>query len=192
MQADDPQGQLPQRLFYEQRFPDSPNRPVWNRLRRAFLERCDRFDQFVLDRHSESSTKTPSEARNRLTEMEVICHEFLKLFLWIDPDPPPLQAEHVSRIVPILIEEGMRSHAEYLMKHVGRRTRAGAPAKSRDLAIRALELKSSDPTLSWREVAQRLCPCNKSAHDKHCVELIRREVIRLQKVLKQYCDSIPA
>jgi hypothetical protein len=191
-QVGDPQGQLAHRVFYEQRYPESPSRPVWSALRSAFLQRCDRFDQFLSAKRSETSTVTSSEARNRMAEMKAICREWLELSFWIDPDPPPLAEEEVYPLVPVLIKDGMGESAEYLMKHIGRRPRAGSPARSRDLAIRALELKSSNPTLSWRGVAQRLCACNKATHDKQCAELIRREVIRLQQVLKRYSVQIPA
>jgi hypothetical protein len=66
----------------------------------------------------------------------------------------------------------------------------GRPSEKRILAVKAYELKISNSTLKWTDIANDICNCNKRPHDDYCKESIRVAVITLQKVFKKY--SLPA
>jgi hypothetical protein len=56
---------------------------------------------------------------------------------------------------------------------------------TRELAARkALEMKTDNPKFSWMQIAQRVCHCEKRAHDWSCRENLRQGVIILKKKMK--------
>ena len=165
---------------YALRFPVRENRPVWNALRNALLEQGK-----ALYSMSPEPCKTAAEFEARAEEMRKAIQNVLELFRWLDPSDGVLTKQKVT-----VFTDGL-SHESYadLIQHCDTRATPGRPIEHRDLAIRALELKSADRPPTWAEIAQKLCPCGKTQHDDTCAKNIRRNVNRLKLVLKKY--SIP-
>ncbi|HET9409795.1 MAG TPA: hypothetical protein VFO39_21340 [Candidatus Sulfotelmatobacter sp.] len=52
--------------------------------------------------------------------------------------------------------------------------------------VAALELKTLNQNYTWRQLVLEFCDCEKSAHDKHCMEALRKSVAQLRSTLKKY------
>jgi len=172
--------------------PERANRPVWNALRSACLERFSQNDRLIanLQLLKESEPYDLALCHKWLSEFVANIVACNKLVRWIHP-LDPLSAEQALESAYQMLQQGMKDQAQRLLKRVGKRPGRGRPVVRRELAIRALELKSSDRTATWRAVAARLCPCGKRTH-KGCGERIRLDVIRLKAILRKYSIQIPS
>lgn len=179
VQPDGPSRSL--QACFARRFLERKNRPIWNALQQALLKECEALERLLNARY-----ETEEAARAALVAAKrIIRKNILELFRWLDPGDGILTEGEIEEIADLL------DHKAYanLTKHVGKRTTPGPPIERRDLAVRALELKSADQPPAWAEIARKLCPCGKTRHDKACMENIRRNVNRLKLVLHKY--SIP-
>jgi hypothetical protein len=67
----------------------------------------------------------------------------------------------------------------------------GRPVVRRHVAAAALEAKQNGPPLSRLELAQRFCPCSKPKHDEDCADRLRRDILRLQALIKKIRANYP-
>jgi len=88
----------------------------------------------------------------------------------------------LDRTRSLMAEEGnTRQQIEEVLATAKRRPR-GRPFERRHLAALAQYLSYSG--LNWREITQKVCPCDKP-HDETCQKRIRRDVVRLRTYLKK-------
>jgi hypothetical protein len=178
--SDGPPGRPPFQTYFTTRFPEQENRPIWSGLRRALLEQCK-----LLDTASLENCKTDAEALAALQDVDKVVGSIVELFRWLDPNDGVLTRNNLD---PLWKTLGAQLYGD-LIQHCGKRASPGRPIERRDLAIRALELKSVDQPPTWTEIARKLCPCGKTRHDRTCADNIRRNVNRLKLVLQKH--SIP-
>jgi hypothetical protein len=67
-----------------------------------------------------------------------------------------------------------------------REARSGRPLGRRWLAIRGLELRFLNPSLSWRDITKRVCDCGKLLHDDCCIQCLKSAVSELRNLLRKY------
>jgi hypothetical protein len=168
--------------YFVTRFPSQEIRPVWNLLRQALLEQCEVLDSVLLE-----GAESETEARSRAAKVAECIDTIMDLSRWLDPSDAILTEDKID---PLMDALGPKLYA-HLSQHCGKRAAPGRPIERRDLAIRALELKSVEQAPTWINIARQLCPCGEAAHDKTCVERIRRDVNRLKDVLLSYRIRIP-
>jgi hypothetical protein len=68
----------------------------------------------------------------------------------------------------------------------------GRPVLRRHVAAPALEAKLANPRLKRRELAERFCPCGKAPHTAVCAERLRRDMQRLNALVRQILRDYPA
>jgi hypothetical protein len=68
----------------------------------------------------------------------------------------------------------------------------GRPVVRRHVAAKALEAKLANPRLKRRELAQKFCPCGKKNHTEECAERLRRDMQRLNVLIRQILRDYPA
>jgi len=168
---------------YETRLPKHKDRSIWNAMRDALLKCCARIDSIWSNRPSTDGL-TDARVNEWLSELAIAIAEFRELYRW-------LEDEHVLTLEDALpqLQHLDTESAKELLKGVGRKPSRGHPIERRDIAIRALEMKTGDGDVSWADVAASLCPCQNLDHTKGCAEAIRRNVERLKLVLKKYSIS---
>jgi hypothetical protein len=167
-------------------FPERTNRPIWNALRAALLEQAERVDRLP------GNQLLRTQGFECLGEIATALESCIELVRWIQPDEPLTVDKAIEASSSWIRQEGMQDSVRHLFKRIGRRPRRGRPITRRDLAIQALEVKLADRTITWSAVAGQLCRCGKPAHDKKCAEAIRRDVCRLNEILRQYSIQIPS
>jgi len=85
----------------------------------------------------------------------------------------------LARLLPELSAEEVQRRA-YTAEDCGR----GRPVERRYVAAAALEAQWNNPKLTRLELAKMFCPCRKRQHDRDCAKRLRRDVLRLKKLLK--------
>jgi hypothetical protein len=107
----------------------------------------------------------------------------------------PLEADSSSEAAgaKLLVGDKLRDHGYSLQERRTLLEQAAQPKRGRKRAattIEALEMKLRGAT--YREIADKLCDCGKpqwkppAPHDKHCTEAIRKRVLALKAVLREY------
>jgi hypothetical protein len=67
----------------------------------------------------------------------------------------------------------------------------GRPVMRRHVAAKALEAKLANPHLKRRELARQFCPCGKT-HTQQCANRLRRDMQRLNALIRQILRGYPA
>ena len=70
--------------------------------------------------------------------------------------------------------------------------RRGRPVTRRHVAAAALEAKQQNPSLTRLELAQKFCPCGKARHNAECAERLRRDMQRLNALIRRILRDYPA
>jgi hypothetical protein len=70
--------------------------------------------------------------------------------------------------------------------------RRGRPSVRRFVAAAALEAKRNNPRLSRLALARRFCPCSKRVHDSNCAMRLRRDIQRLNKLIRKILTEYPS
>jgi len=109
---------------------------------------------------------------------------------WIYPPREPLAPNEALNFALGMRALGMsEEHVKSSLKLAQVKER-GRPAAMRQVSIRALEIKQSDPLKSWMYIATKLCPCEKESHDVGCSEKLRQAVIDLKAFLKKHNTTV--
>jgi hypothetical protein len=163
------------RDIFARRFPERSKQPVWSALRLALLQQCDQADEYFSHRpQNEEAVVQWAQKIERAFE------NIVELFGWLEPIQEPLTFEKVMAVSGSLSPETFK---QFMKEATGTGRQRGRPTKVRDVAIRALELKS---TLSWAQLTNRICPCGEREHGEQCRERIRISARQLSTILKRY------
>jgi hypothetical protein len=141
----------------------------------ALLRQCDHADQCF-----SNPPKSEEAAAEWAEKIQRAFDNILELFGWLEPFQQPLTIEKVMKVSGALSPDTL---TEFMKDAAGTGRKRGRPTKVRDIAIRALELKSR---LSWTQLTNQLCPCGKREHGEPCRERIRSSARQLGDVLKKY------
>jgi hypothetical protein len=118
--------------------------------------------------------------------------EARELAAWlVDPQNGPSISEIQADIdlwVNSYVNSGFKGVAEYTetLRKAWLRKPRGHPVERRLAAVKALEAKLVDPSVSWNKLADRFYPSSKSGNIDSPGQALRQEVIALRKVLKKY------
>jgi hypothetical protein len=163
------------RHIYARRFPERSGQPVWSALRLALMQQCDQADECFSHRPQNEET-----AVQWAQKIERAFENIVELFGWLEPIQEPLTIKKVMAVSGSLSLEAL---TKFLKEAAGTGRKRGRPTSGRDVAIRALELKS---TLSWAQLTNRICPCGEREHGELCRGRIRSSARQLGDVLKKY------
>lgn len=169
-----------QRLPWYQKL--SGEQPIKAQLLLAHAERARRFIEVGLLRQ-------PPDGE----EMKRLSQEMLELGSWQYGRRRPMPEDEIQRLLAALVRAeskagtpvGKIASDARQVENIARNKLRGRPVARRPLAVRALEMKTANPKLSWTGLAMKLCPCGRK-HDFSCREAIRQEVMALKKVLRRY------
>jgi hypothetical protein len=149
--------------------PDPAKHPIFRPLWEGFVLRI------------ESYLETPQENRSleKLAELE----EFRS---WvIGGKRPAWTGEHETFAGNVFVERGATyGDAQKKISEV-RKLGSGRPRSNVAIAIRGLELKTLNPSLHWRHVANQVCDCGRSQHDD-CLDRLNGAVVDLRSFMKKY------
>jgi len=167
---------------YRAHYPD-PERPVHSALMEASVRRLERL-LVVLP----PSDANPAELHVLFPEVQRLTDEIRELGSYLGENPL-LVPSPPGRLGEFLIEQGFSfGQAQHAVESAARPL-LGRPTTARVRAVRALEMKRQG--LSWRRIAQRLCPCGVDRHDDACVQRIRQAVLALQGALEKLQIILP-
>jgi hypothetical protein len=122
-----------------------------------------------------------------LCSLQQLLQEISELESWLHPPLNPAERNsRADQLANLLLSEGMGFSDAAKSAAPARKGAPGAPMKRRFLAAQALELKKLKPTRSWTKIAIQCCNCGKSKHTDGCAQVIRQEVMALERVLRKY------
>jgi hypothetical protein len=137
----------------------------------------------------------PADFIKAFPKISMVAQEFGELTSWF---LLPMTVEEwkatADNLAQFLLAKGtsFRDTREFV-ERMSRRL-PGAPRKRRIVAVQALEMRRCQPRKSWMQVAIACCNCNKIKHDERCKQVLRQEVMALERVLKRYgihCEANP-
>ena len=114
-----------------------------------------------------------------------------ELLTYAAPAGPDLPREELEAGRDALAKLQSPEYAEQIFLGAGEHRR-GRPVKRRQVAAMALEAKQRNPNLPRLELAQQFCPCGKARHDSDCVERLRRDIQRLNALIRRILRDYPA
>ena len=147
-------------------------------------------------------THLSNELDPEITAAVVAVQEAVKhwreLVDWLARGTPPVPVSELFEAIDRLLKMGVpREWAGSISEGLSNRQK-GAPAKRRDLFIRALELRLIEGTKkwTWTRLADKLCDCGsvsngQPAHTHACRENIRFGVHDVERFLKEHQIDLP-
>lgn len=136
---------------------------------------------------SASQLETASRVHRWFRALEPLMLEIRELESW--SGPPLGTAEKNSAadcLARLLLSNGMEFSDAAKSAEPARKKRSGAPVKRRFVAAQALEVKKLNPRMSWMQTAIQCCNCGESKHTERCSQVLRQEVMALERVLRKY------
>ena len=167
-----------------------PKRPIYSALLEAELHRLDKvFDGSLIKRMN--NIRDEDDAKAFLKECRILIKEGEEILAWLFPQQPSSFESALTFVMALQSRNISQDIWKSLLERAGKRSR-GRPISKRQIAIKALEMKMSDPK-KWSnmKLAQKFCDCGKSKHDAGCNERLRHNIINLKKVIKKYCPDLP-
>lgn len=168
-----------------------PERPVYSALLEAEFQRADKlFDGSLIRRMNDA--KSEAEFREMIDELVTLLNESTEILEWIIPrQPTPFDL--ALKLANVMRQAGVsEDECKKIISKAGRRGK-GRPITKRAIAIVALEKQLLEPERNWsyRQLAQRLCNCEKEIHDHQCGQSLRQNMIPLKKLLAKYAPHLP-
>jgi hypothetical protein len=159
--------------------PDYTARPVHDALQNRA--------RFLIQRLSEIGTKLPESMEQIpaiVAEMDKILAELKDLLPWLPLlDGVPKNKAGQKKLVDRRLRE-LDLPYDFGADAMKAFSRPGAPATSRQPAIRALEMLLVGAT--WEEIAEEVCEYPGCDHAKTCQKRIRASVYRLNQLLRKH------
>jgi hypothetical protein len=173
-----------ERQILEEAIPCDPTRPVYTAIRAVFIEKFVQFYVLMCETKAPEDSgargtvaaETVSPGGPELTRLDKECMQLAGLLfkrsnLWAGRD---------WRKPPIL---------KLLLRAI-RYTRGGRPPTKLHIAVQAKEMKLADSKRwTWQKITAALCDCGKD-HTIRCQDNLRREVLHLEKTLRQFGCSL--
>jgi hypothetical protein len=158
--------------------PSDPRRPIYTALRTAFIERFAEYYGLLTETLAKKSRKTGISAGSRLVLLEKESSQlagvlFSRSNLWAMRDWKR------PAIVKFLVR---------FLKH----SPGGRPVTKLHIAAQAREMRLADAKKwTWRNITEGLCDCGQN-HTIRCRDNLRREVLHLEKMMRELGCAIPA
>jgi hypothetical protein len=169
-------------------YPALSSHPLQSLLRGAL---CERFEQIqgIVEKGAPANREDALVVGARLLKL---LEEWNELLGWVSPPFQPLKKQEADSWAAHMVETGWpASQALDFASRVQRKARGGQVSK-RPLAVRAFELRRSNPKLwNWSKLADELCNCAGPEHGYACQKSLQTEVWRLKQVLKALAIPLP-
>jgi hypothetical protein len=180
--------------------------PVRDALQSAFKERCEQLKELLpsqsewnlfvsvipgLVNHSGGASsgdlQQATQVWQKITRTNRLLEEVKELDSWLHRGLTTTERETgASRLAALLLSNGMDfGDVEEAVKSARSRLR-GAPVTRRQAAVKALDMRRLKPSLSWMQVTRKCCDCEEQSHNNSCMQVLRQEVMALEKVLQRY------
>jgi hypothetical protein len=114
-----------------------------------------------------------------------------RLMTFVTPPGPELPREYLVAGANALKGFTSTEVAEKAYLAAGEHPK-GRPVVRRYVAAAALEYKKARPRVGRLALAQQFCPCSKTRHDNHCAKRLRRDIQRLNVLIRQILAGYPA
>jgi hypothetical protein len=122
-----------------------------------------------------------------LCSLQQLLQEISELESWLHPPLSPAERNRrADQLAKLVLSEGVGFSDAAESAAPARKRPPGAPVKRRFIAAQALELKKLKRTRSWTKIAIQCCNCGNSRHTDKCAQVIRQEVMALERVLRKY------
>jgi hypothetical protein len=159
--------------------------PVTSALLNALSRRVDSLNQLMAALRDQRPPE--EELKARAAQCVAMAKDINELVNWIYPPRRPLGIVEATEFAREMRDDcGLTEDDLTWIFEMARKKERGRPAKTRQVYIKALEIKVSDPTKSWMVLARQLCHCGRPQHDRKCSDNIRRGVVFLKKFLRKY------
>lgn len=129
---------------------------------------------------------TASAVYAKFRRAQQLLEQLKDLASWAELPTAERREFRADQLALTLLAEGSSFTEASEMGAHARKNAPGAPPKRRAAGILALELKHRKPKLTWMQVAIQCCNCGKSKHTPGCMQVVRQEVIALEKLLRKY------
>ena len=157
---------------------------------RVLLEPLERLCRYI-NRMTEQMARKHTPTVEELSKFTEAVKRLRKLIKFAVPPGPELSREALgigARLIAELVSSEEARKAYYAAGDYPR----GRPVVRRQVAAAALEAKQDSPQLSRLELVQRFCPCGQTEHSQQCVNRLRRDVQRLNALIRQILTEYPA
>lgn len=174
------------------------SRPVYSAIRTCFISKFAQYHALLKKAtaarmRGSVSPRTLATTESKLDRLDGECIQLAEL-LFPDADIPlGLRARRWEAMF------GSRDWRDpEILKSLRRilrrwKARRGRPATLRSIALRALDLQSSDRKhWTWKTLAEKLCNCGATDHGFGCREKLRREALLLRDLLQSLRVERPA
>lgn len=174
---------LPRRVLSEEQKQEQ-GFSVRDELQGAIRQRLERISELL-----ESARSADVDPENISQQIKTLALEVAELANWAYPEVSTLTSEERERRSHALAERYLRAGATMkevleLAEVAGKRTR-GRPATIRPTILAAFEMRRSRPKMSWMQLTNSVCPCDKERHDMACRERIRTAVRELEDFMER-------
>lgn len=172
--------------------PPLPGHPISSALREAWLHRWEQIEDLI----RRGKAPNEKEAMARASKIAQLGEESVELLGWVSPSYRPLSRKQSDLLAETMIEAGCPASEVLKVAAESQKRPRGAPASKRSFAVTALELRRVPHSLSWAQIAKRLCQCKKEDREKPghlsvCAQRIRQAAIGLKRTLKKYGINTP-
>jgi hypothetical protein len=157
--------------------------PIESRLKRGLLSLFVSSADVMIDARKGLRTDWINvvDANNRLGA---------KIESWLESRPVGKTSEDINESIHVWTAAGFDIrevvHAvEKAEERIFKRPR-GRPVTKRALAVKALDKRTVDPTLTWAQLADEVCDCGQRHQlTTKCCQSLRQEVMELEKFLQE-------
>lgn len=154
----------------------SLDQPVTTDLVINLLKRTDELN-CLIDR---VKTEVTAERRKQMWwTMQHLEEEIASIGTWLfGPVPSPSPAEYIAELNRHVEMWSPELALQYMdAQRTGRPGRQ--PTTSRAEGLKAADERKKSPKLPWSEIANHVCGCGKSRHDRKCAERMRSQTNEL-------------
>jgi hypothetical protein len=144
-----------------------------------------------IERTAEQIANGGAPTREELSRAEEAARLLRELLTFTSPPGPDLARED--------LEAGATALARFATPEAVRKAyfaagehRKGRPVVRRHVAAAALEYKNANPQASRLALARRFCPCGRARHDDNCAKRLRRDIQRLNVLIREILEKYPA
>lgn len=166
--------------------PNATDHPVMDALERAIQDRLSRMGEML---KNPPENQPLEEVERFAKQISQLAREYKELVDLRTSALESLPVEERERLATSAAEAYVRAGATFsegteLIKRATKRPR-GRPATQRLSAIKALELRITNPKMSWAILAKNFCDCGQTKHNEACRERIRVGVRELSARLER-------
>lgn len=162
------------------------DRPVLKAIIAAIEQRVARLSELA-----EGGSSNPIPDLQRLLDIQRLLKEIGELSGWVDLPlhglPDEERQARIVQLSELMREQGLSLKQTLELTEVWKKRPRGRPPIKRVAAVRALEMKKYlKPKRTFPRIVRECCPCSRKTHGLSCVEVMRQEVMALERLLKKF------